>query len=141
MALFQLIGCEINLNGDRDNTVVRDQFDPITFPELLVLQALHGGPDHVHSAVAVGHVERDINAERERLALKYGAGLVSNLFPGALAALPLEDVSLPTLEEVQAGEAAAKAARKTVRDKPKAAAKPKADPITAPSGGLPDLTA
>jgi hypothetical protein len=138
LALFQLIGCEVNLNGDRDNTVVRDQFDPVTFPELLLLQAIHGGADHVHSAVSVGHEERDINAERERLSLKYGANLVANLFPGALAALPLEDVSLPTLEEVQAGEAAAKAARKSVRDKPKA--KPKADPITTPGGGLPDLT-
>lgn len=117
MAKFQLLGCEICIGGDKDNTVVKDQFDPVTYPELLILKAMHDGDDGVRDVVAVGHVERDINAERERLSLKYGAALVAGLFPGALAALPLEDISVPTLEEVQAGASAAKEARKAVRAK------------------------
>lgn len=130
MALFQLLGCEINVGGDRDNTVVRDQFDPVTYPEYLVLQALHGGADHVHDAVVVGEADIDPAAERDRLALKYGADLAMGLFPGALAMLPLGDASLPTLAEVQAGKKAATEARATVRAKAK----------TEPKAALPDLT-
>ena len=115
MALFQMLGCEINIGGDRDNTVVKNQFDPVTYPEFLVLQAIHGGPDHVHSAVVVGEDERDPAAERDRLSLKYGAPLVMGLFPGALAMVPLGDASLPTLAEVKAGEAAASEARAKTR--------------------------
>lgn len=140
LANFQLLGVEINIGGDRDNTVVKDRFDPVTFPEYLVLQALHGGPDHVHSAVVVGHSERPSPVEKERLALKYGGDLVSALFPGAMATLPEGDVSIPTIEEVEAGNAASKEARKIVRK-----SAPKA-PIAqggglVGSGGLPDLTA
>jgi hypothetical protein len=138
VANFQLIGCEVCLGGDKDNTVVRDQFDPVTYPEYLILKALHDGEDGVRDAVAVGYVERDPNAERERLSLKYGAALVAGLFPGALAMLPAEDVSLPTLEEVEAGAKADREARKTVRSKTKG------KPASAPVGNgaaLPDLTA
>lgn len=143
MALFQLLGCEINVGGDRDNTVVRDQFDPVTFPEYLVLRALHGGPDHVHSAVAVGERELNPDAEKERLALKYGAQLVGSLFPGAMAAMPLADPSIPTLDEVNAASAAANAARTAVRAASKKA-KEKALPVppNAPmAAAFPDITA
>jgi len=142
LANFQLLAVEINTGGDRDNTVVRDRFDPVTYPEYIVLQALHGGPDHVHGAVVVGHTARDGAAEKERLSLKYGGDLVANLFPGAMAMLPEGDVSIPTLEEVEAGDKAAKEARKIVRKSAKAAAP--AAPIAQGGGligGLPDLTA
>lgn len=116
-----MLGCEINIGGDRDNTVVKNQFEPVSYPEFLVLQAIHGGPDHVHSAVVVGEQDLDPAAERERLSLKYGASLVLGLFPGALAMMPLGDASLPTLDEVKAGEAAASEARAKTRKVAKAA--------------------
>lgn len=116
MAKFQLIGCEINIGGDRDNTVVKDQFDPITYPEYIVLQALHGGADHVHSAVVVGEIETDAAVERERLEMKYGAGLIGTLFPGAMAALPFGDKALPSSDELEAGKQAAKKAQKAARE-------------------------
>lgn len=145
MALFQLLGCEINVGGDRDNTVVRDQFDPVTYPEFLILQAIHGGVDHVHDAVVVGEAELDPAAERERLALKYGAELAMGLFPGALAMLPLGDVSFPTLAEVQAGTKAATEARAAVRAKVKTTKpkEPQPEPEDEPAPTkpvLPDLT-
>lgn len=121
MALIQMLGCEINIGGDRDNTVVKDQFDPVSYPEYLVLQAVHGGVDHVHGAVVVGEAELDPNAERERLSLKYGQQLVMGLFPGALAMMPVGDASLPTLDEVKAGEAASAEARAKTRKNTKAA--------------------
>lgn len=144
MALFQLLGCEINIGGDRDNTVVRDQFDPVTFPEFLVLRALHGGADHVHSAVAVGERELNPEAEKERLSLKYGAALIGGLFPGAMAALPLGDQSIPTLDEVNAGNAAANAARAATRaasKKPKEKMEKAAPPAAAAPAAFPDITA
>ena len=135
MARFQLIACTINVGGDRDNTVVRDQFDPITIPEMLVLQAVHGGIEHVHTLAAVGYDERNPDAERERLELKYGKPLVGGLFPGAMSALPLEDVSIATLDEIDAGTKAAAAARKAVRNSGKTKAEP--EPKTKPV--VPDL--
>lgn len=140
MARFQLIGCEIHIGGDRDNTVVKDKFDPVTLPEFVILRTIHGGIDHVHSAVCVGYRELNPETERERLALKYGEALVSGLFPGAMANLPTEDASLPTTEEIEAGAKAAKAARKVVREKA-----PDKDPpaktIKGPGNEqLPDLT-
>lgn len=135
MARFQLIGCEINIGGDRENTVVKDKFDPITLPEFIILRTIHGGVDHVFNPVVVGHTDLSPEGERERLANKYGEAIVAGLFPGALAALPTEDTSLPTAEEVEAGSKAAKAARKSIREG-------KANPEKAPGKGgqLPDLT-
>lgn len=112
-----MIGCEINVGADRGNTVVRDAFDPVTFPELLVLGAIHGGEDHVKKLVSFGYEERDAASERERLNLKYGSDIVSSLFPGAVQALPTENISIPTDEEISAGDIAAKTARASVRTK------------------------
>lgn len=142
MARFQLIGCEINIGGDRTQTVVKDAFDPVTFPEYIVLRALHGGAEHVHSAVAVGYREVDPAVERERLGLRYGEALVASLFPGAMTGLPTEDLTLATAEEVEAGKQAARAARAAVRKKqgapdPVEPAAPKAKPG---KEALPDLT-
>jgi len=134
---FQLLGAVIDIGSDRDNTVVRDKFDPITYPELLILRAIHGGEEHVHSVVAVGYAERENKHEIERLSIKYGERLVRGLFPGALTMLPLEDPAFPTEEEVVEGEHAAKQARSRVRAK-KAEDAPVVPKVT--SGKMPDLT-
>jgi len=137
LARFQLLGCNIVIGGDKDNTVVRDKFDPVTLPEFIILRTIHGGVDNVTDPVVVGHREVPPEAERERLALKYGEAIVAGLFPGAMAALPTEDASVPTDEEVEAGAKAARAARKTVRDGGGGGKEPPAKPK---GGQLPDLT-
>lgn len=142
MPKFQLIGCKINIAGDRNTTIVRDRFDPVTYPEYLVLQAVHGGEEHVYDAVVVG--ERETNDdERERLVGLYGRELTLAVFPGAMRVLPLGDDTIPTLEEIEEVRAAAQKARDTVRAKK---SKKKADPVEPPKdaaddGALPDLTA
>lgn len=105
---FQLLSAFINLHGSRDNVVFRGPDEPITYPEALVLQAIHGGSEHVHTLVEVGSVERQPGEEYDRLMSIYGA-TVAAMFPGAAgrASLPHRDDSLPTQDEVEAARAAA----------------------------------
>ncbi|GKT32075.1 hypothetical protein ADUPG1_006326 [Aduncisulcus paluster] len=138
MAKFQLVSCTVNLAGDRNNAVFRGQHNPVTFPEALVLQAVHGGQEHVHTMVDVGTVERDTHEELERLTVKYGA-IVRELFPavGGRASLPQGDDNLPTLDDVKAAnEAAAEAMSKSKSKGKSGKAKPKAD---ADADAVPDL--
>jgi hypothetical protein len=115
---IQLIACYVDLGGDRNNVAFRGPDNPVTFPEALVLQAIHGGADHVHTLVDVGAVERDMAEEFERLASTYGE-LVHRLFPSAAGrpALPLGDDTIPTLDAVEAADAAAAAALEAAKSK------------------------
>lgn len=116
MAQFQLIACGINIGGDRDTVIWRSRHvEPLTYPEYLVMQVLHGGNEHVHHAMSCGTVERDQADERTRLTERYGE-IVNEVFPGT-GALPLGNDHLPTEEEVAAGEQAASKARSAVRSK------------------------
>ena len=122
MATFQLLGCQINVGGNRDTVVWRSRHSqPVTYAELVVLQYIHGGEEHVHHVMIVGEVERDQQEEYERLLALYGEPTVKAVFPNALAPLPLGNESFPSEEEVIAGEQAAKQARAKAR----AAKKPK----------------
>lgn len=121
MAQFQLVGCQINLGGDRGSVVVRGRFNPVTYPEYLLLQVVHGGDEHVHHAMSVGYVERDNAAEFARLSEIYGGELTRMVFPGPVQALPLGNEAMLTEEEYQAGEAAKAQAQTRVRSKKKAA--------------------
>lgn len=117
MALFQLIGCQVNIGGDRGSVVHYDRFNPVTYPEYLLLQVIHGGEEHVHHAMSVGWSERDGDAEYLRLEETYGEGLTRNVFPGANHMLPLGNDALLTEEEYEAGEKAKTQARDKVRTK------------------------
>nr|WP_321525800.1 hypothetical protein [uncultured Cohaesibacter sp.] len=125
MPKFQLLSAHINIGGNHNHTVVRGIDRPLTLAEITVLQGIHG-EDAVHTIVEIGREERDTRSEVNRLAHTYG-GIVGQLFPmvGSKATLPLEDDSFPTIEEVRAGEIAAREAREKVRTskKPKAHAK------------------
>ena len=116
MALFQLVGCRINLGGDLGSVIVRDRFRPVTYPEYLVLQVIHGGEQHVHHVMSVGEDERDPEAEYKRLEELYGP-MVVTVFPGAARSLPLGSETLVSETEVLAGEAAASKARAAARAK------------------------
>ena len=138
MALFQLIGCTINLGGDRNSVIVRSRYDnPVTYPELMILRFIHGGDEHVHHAMAVGEVEREHGAEFERLTRLYGDEVVVQMFPGGDRRLPTTDDLLPTDDEVFAGEAAAQAARSKARQK----RRPKEMAFPASADALPEMPA
>jgi len=138
---IQLVTAYINLSGSPDNVVAKGQDTQMTFPESLVLAALHGGAENVHTVVSVGFVERTIAEEMTRLSLMYG-DVVGKVFPtvGNSAMMQLADDTLPTQEEIDAGRAAAAEATAKIRSRaPKAAATAPAPDAAVPSlADLPD---
>lgn len=80
--------CDVQLAGDMRNTVHRGVDNPVTYPELLILQTIHG-KDHVLNVRVVDTITRDPDVERARLTGVYGGDVLERLFPGALAPLPL----------------------------------------------------
>lgn len=88
MSEFQLLTAEIMLGGDIRNVVVRDRFEPVTYPEYLVLMILHG-EGSVKITADTGEVAvRDDDEERKRLAHIYGKDVMQMAFPGVAGALP-----------------------------------------------------
>jgi hypothetical protein len=71
----------IAIAGDRDQIIHRNAFDPVSWPEIEVLRHIHGDESVTEVAPFV-HVRQDVRAERERLALKYGADAINACFPG-----------------------------------------------------------
>lgn len=91
MANFQLLSCNIALAGDILNVVARHAFNPVTYPEMLVLRYLHG-ETAVTDIFDVGYVERDEAEERDRLVGVYGNTTVrEKMFPGAGTRIPNGD--------------------------------------------------
>jgi hypothetical protein len=91
MSVYQLLECHVALAGDILNVVHRDEYRPITYPELLVLRYMHG-ENAITDIYDVGAVERDDEREMERLCLTYSKELVKDrLFPGAGIRLPNGD--------------------------------------------------
>lgn len=118
MAEFQLLVCDVALAGDIRNVVHRGVDDPVTYPERLVLEFLHG-PSTVTDIREVGFVERDEAEERNRLARIYGAKTIQQLFPGVASALPAQDKRVASIDVSPRGventDDAKKSARRTAR--------------------------
>jgi hypothetical protein len=89
---MQLLSCHIAIAGDDNSIVVRDIDNPVTYPEMLVLKALHGG-EHVRHVEDVGEVERDNETERARLNEIYGLDIVRQCFPG-VGDIPEKDAKI-----------------------------------------------
>lgn len=133
---FQLLSCIINLGAARDNTAYRGTDDPVTLPEVAILQAIHGGPEHVYDLVSIGETdERSAEDEFSRLAGLYGDKVVRAVFPpmGNTFPLPVFDDSFPTLDEVTAGEVARVAAMTRAPRASKKATKAEAAKSDAPA--------
>jgi hypothetical protein len=90
MPTFQLLECMVALAGDTDNIVHRSADSPVTYPELLVMQYVHGD-DAVSDVYALGTEERDNQAELDRMRTAYNAAAVKDVFPGANPRLPTQD--------------------------------------------------
>ena len=84
---MQLLSCHIAVAGDDHNVVVRGHDTAVTYPELLVIKALHGS-ENVRHIEDYGDVERDPDEERARLREIYGEPIVRQVFPGEHQALP-----------------------------------------------------
>jgi hypothetical protein len=93
MPLFQMVECLVAVGGDTNNVVHRGDSNPITYPELLLFQYVHGD-DAVTDAYELGMEERDNNAELDRLRRTYGPAAVQDVFPGSKPRLPLRDARI-----------------------------------------------
>lgn len=77
-----LVSCHIHIGGDIGNVVVRDAFRPVTWNEVLILQAIHGQAN-VHTIEVVAVVDRPRAwDEKQRLYSIYGKDVVDQVYPG-----------------------------------------------------------
>ena len=94
MAEYQLLRCMVALGGDDGTTVYRDRSRPILFPELIILQFMHG-EEAVTDMHVVGTCEMSADEAMTRLLTIYGEDVVRQIFPGARPNLPRADGSIP----------------------------------------------
>ena len=94
MPEFQLLRCMVALGGDDNTTVYRHRGNPILFPELIVLQALHG-EEAITDVHVVGVCDMTQDEALLRLRMIYGETIIKEQFPGARVRLPTGDASVP----------------------------------------------
>lgn len=71
----------ISIGGDADNVYFADHYAPVSWPEVMVLQHVHG-IDAVTAVEPFVKVDQDPRSERDRLVHKYGEEKVSEVFGG-----------------------------------------------------------
>lgn len=90
MADFQLLSCRIMLAGSKDSVVYRGTHNPLSYPEVLIMQFLHG--DEAVSEIAeVGTLTMSNNDLFHHLQMTYPMEAVKECFPGARPNLPVRD--------------------------------------------------
>jgi hypothetical protein len=94
MPAFQLLRCAVALAGDQDQVVVRHRGNPIVFPELIILQHIHG-EEAITDIHVVGEWDTTQQEVRDRLRIIYGDKYFQEVFPGAAARLPMADGTIP----------------------------------------------
>jgi hypothetical protein len=94
MPSYHLLRCVVALGGDQGSQVYRDRTRPIAFPELPILQYLHG-----EEAVSDVHVVGQWDAPNDEVLLRlqsiYQPEVIQAVFPGARPQLPRSDASIP----------------------------------------------
>ena len=78
---MHFVTCNVRLAGDMRMEVVRDAFNPVSYPEVEILRFIHGD-DAVLNVKAIAEVAQSAKEEKERLSLKYGTANVETVFPG-----------------------------------------------------------
>lgn len=112
---FSLCSLAIRPGGDPHTIVVRDRYNPVTWPEVLVLEHIHKA-QNVSDIKVVGEVQRTVEEELARLQLKYNAEAIEYLFPGTRPVVENEaPVEIP--RDVQTGSFAVPKSGKKGRTK------------------------
>jgi hypothetical protein len=88
---MDFVACKIALGGDPANIIYRGPDLPVSWPEIRVLQHLHG-EDNVFDCEYVGSESVTSQAEKMRLLGLYGAEAVNICFPGSR---PMMDMEFP----------------------------------------------
>jgi len=78
---IQYCTCKINLAGQNCHTVIYNEFNPVTWPEIQVLMQLHG-EENVMDIMPCGIGEVWPTDEKNRLTSTYGPKVVEACFPG-----------------------------------------------------------
>jgi len=97
MAKIHLLSASIALAGDITNVAIRSASNPVTYPELLVLQEIHG-EGCIRDCEVIGERDTNVVAEKARLVQKYGA-VVEQVYPGRSPQMELVD---PTYKPAKA---------------------------------------
>lgn len=88
MADFQLLSARIQLAGSKDSVVYRGAFTPLSYPEILLMQYMHGD-DAVSEVEEVGTLSMSNNDLLHHLRMTYPLEAVDRCFPGARPNLPV----------------------------------------------------
>lgn len=79
---MHLVSCKIMLGGDPQQIVYRGPFDTVSWPEVGVLQSIHGEDSVLEIKVEGLNAEATRPAEKLRLIGIYGGDVVENVYPG-----------------------------------------------------------
>lgn len=79
----------IALGGDTNNVVFRGPDNPVTWPEVGMLQFLHG-EENVYNIEVIGERDERGATEKQRLSDIYGAGIVDQIYPGKNPVMEME---------------------------------------------------
>jgi len=97
----QYCACKVNLAGQNCHTVIYNEHNPVTWPEIQVLQALHGD-ENVMDIMPVGVGQVWPTEEKNRLIGIYGYKVVEACFPGRafrMEYMMTDDVALPAYDK------------------------------------------
>ena len=88
---MDFVVCKIALGGDSNNVIYRGPDTPVSWPEIRVLQHLHG-EDNVFDCEYVGEDASTTQEEKMRLLGLYGSEAVNICYPGSR---PMMDMEFP----------------------------------------------
>ena len=94
MPAFHLLRCMVALGGDQGNQVYRHRGRPIVFPELPILQFIHG-EEAITEIYVVGVAEMTNDEVLTRLQTIYQPETVQAVYPGNRPRLPTSDSTIP----------------------------------------------
>jgi hypothetical protein len=97
---IQYCACKINLAGQNCHTVIYGAHNAVTWPEIQVLQTLHGD-ENVMDIMPIGIGETWPTEEKNRLMGIYGREVVERCFPGRafrMDYMMTDEVNLPRYE-------------------------------------------
>jgi hypothetical protein len=86
---MHFVTCSVALSGDIRNVIPRNEFKPVSWPEVEVLNYLHG-EGAVTNIKPFVKVDQTAKAEKERLRAIYGSIIVENVFPGKNPQMEME---------------------------------------------------
>jgi hypothetical protein len=123
--------CRINLAGQNCHTVILDEHNPVTWPEVQVLTVLHG-EENVMDIMPIGIGDTWPTAEKNRLIAIYGHRVVESCFPGRnfrMEYMMTEETNLPHYTDGKVDADFQLAAPKPPPEKPAEPAKPPPPPV------------